>query len=977
MAQFSRYFRPGDHIVVSSSDNEDVEIVSSVSAKTGKVSTVVINNSEAPVTMKINGLGNAAKAYVTDSENGFERIDDLDESDLSAYTFGAQSITLLAERDPYTVTKKVGSVTKEEAMTAADFTLWPAPDVLDGQFVGWTDGSALYRAGDTYTLTGNTDFEAVVLDIYMTEGASVRLNAQNSGIRFTTNIGRDGYDFLEEVAKNLTVGTLIVPTDYIPDGKLSLETPKVVNVPNGSGDSVGWMNITMKTYSYGGSLVNLLPNNYIRNFSGIGYVTVEYADGSSTTFYAPYDTAYARSILTVACRAYDDVEKGYADWQKKIIKAYIDGVVRIDTADCSVIAPDSSEYEVNYSSGYHDGVLTVFAVDGKEWDARAVKSLVVDGKINKEWSVVDNTIQLVFVNIGGSDDFGDDIFDDKWVVQPDSETATAIHANQIGYLTNEVKRAVVIGGGRTFDVVNANTGDVVYSGLVEKGSKGVDKFSGDVVCYADFTDFTEEGRYYLSANGVTSYPFNIGNDTLDAVGNACLKAFYYQRCGYDLDEEYAGDIARTACHAYGSDYFPIDGTSRNVQGGWHDAGDCGCYTTVVALSTQLMLLQYQLMPDVIGDDTDIPEAGNGVSDLLDEVRVGLDWLFQMQDIDGGVYHSRGNNGPVALGLIENDVAMYYIWPKTVEATCGFVATMADAYKVFKDIDADYANRCKNAALACENWLLTYWDDDNMTSNIHLDGSRWYQDADGKGTFAYMDNNSRIEEHMAASFAFYELTGDSAWHDRFVEAAELKSDISKLDYNDYAFLTAYKYLKSDLEKDNNTVRTLERRIDAIEADIIGQFRSMPYRIANSGDNFGWGSNAELTGKLISLILIDDYNGKQGEHKDVIIESLDYILGKNAVGYCFITGHGSNQVLYMHHRATYQTNKIIPGYMVSGPVKYAHAYVSHNDLDQYGITADTPNMKCFYDKWEFYRFTESDTARITQSTFVISYVRDLAK
>ncbi len=569
----------------------------------------------------------------------------------------------------------------------------------------------------------------------------------------------------------------------------------------------------------------------------------------------------------------------------------------------------------------------------------------------------------------------------KEYVAPDSETATAIHANQIGYLPNEVKRAVVIGGGKEFYVINGNTGEAVYSGLVEKGSKGVDKFSGDVVCYADFTEFTTPGYYYLYIpNGnVFSYPFNIGNDALDAVGNACLKAFYYQRCGYALDKEYAGDIARKACHTYGSDYFPINGQSRQVTGGWHDAGDCGCYTQVVELAVQLMLLQYQLMPDVIGDDTDIPEAGNGISDLLDEAKVGLDWLFQMQDTDGGVYHSRGNNGPVDLGLLEYDRAMYYIWPKTVEATCDFVATMTDAYNVFKDIDAEYANKCKDAALACESWLLTYWDDDNMTSNVYLDGSRWYQNAEGKGTFAYMDNNSRIEEHMAASFAFYELTGKTEWHDRFVEAAKLKSDITGWHYNDYALLSIYKYLKSDLAKDEKTVRTLERRLSRIETDIMAEFNSMPYRIANSGNNFGWGSNHELTGKLLSLILIDDYYGNQGEHKDVVIESLDYVLGKNAVGYCFITGYGSNQVLYMHHRATYQTNKIIPGYMVSGPVRYEVALVSHKALEdpQYGLNKDTPPLKSFYDKWEFYRFTESDITRLVLSTFITSYVRNLAK
>ncbi len=326
---------------------------------------------------------------------------------------------------PFVVTRRMGPAFNKLTSSSNELRLWndPGSTYYDGVFVGWTDGKDLYRAGDVYHLTGDVELSLVSLDISMEEGASVRLNAQNSGIRFTTNIGREGYDLLEEVAADLTVGTLIVPTDYIPDGELSLQTPKVVNILNGTKDDISWKNITATEYSYGGSLVNILPNNYIRNFSGVGYVTVEYADGSSATFYAPYETSNVRSIEYVACRAYDDTEKGYSDWSRKLIKSYIDGVVRIDTSDYSVIAPESTEYEVTYGASYENGVLTISALDGKEWDAGRVKCFVVDGKINKKWTVVDNTIQLVIEEVelpddndanefDDADDFGEDIFDD-------------------------------------------------------------------------------------------------------------------------------------------------------------------------------------------------------------------------------------------------------------------------------------------------------------------------------------------------------------------------------------------------------------------------------------------------------------------------------------------------------------------------------------------------------------------------------------
>jgi endoglucanase len=571
---------------------------------------------------------------------------------------------------------------------------------------------------------------------------------------------------------------------------------------------------------------------------------------------------------------------------------------------------------------------------------------------------------------------------EKVYVAPDSDTATAIHANQIGYIPGQVKRAIVVGGGKEFYVVDGNTGEAKYQGLVEKGSNGVDKYSGDVVCYADFTEFDTPGYYYLYIpNGnVFSYPFNIGNDVYEEIAKASLNSFYTQRCGETLLKEYAGVNARAACHTYGSDYMPTNGRSRQVIGGWHDAGDCGCYTNVTAMVVETMCTLYQMMPEAYGDDTNIPEAGNGVSDLLDEVRIGIDWLFQMQDTDGGVYHCRGNNGPAGIDHISVDRTMYYIWPKTADATYCFVAAMNEAYKVFKDVDPEYAEKCKNAALASEEWALAYWGDDSMLSgNIRIPESKWWPNEKG-GAIAYWDQYSLVEEEMHAAFAFYELTGNQEWHEKFIAATTEKTgEYWRLDYANYSTLTMYKYLMSDVEKNEQLVRTIERRFTRLTRDIENEFDSMPYRIANSGDKFGWGSNSELTGQLICLILMDDYFGKTGEHDEMIVESVDYILGKNAVGYCFITGYGSNPVLYMHHRATYGTNNILPGYMVSGPVRYETAVVSHKVLTdpQYGLDYSTPPLKSFYDKWEFYRFTETDVSRMVQASFVLSYVSGLGK
>src|SRR5690606_87527 len=47
--------------------------------------------------------------------------------------------------------------------------------------------------------------------------------------------------------------------------------------------------------------------------------------------------------------------------------------------------------------------------------------------------------------------------------------------------------------------------------------------------------------------------------------------------------------------------------------------------------------------------------------------------------------------------------------------------------------------------------------------------------------------------------------------------------------------------------------------------------------------------------------------------------DYILGKNATGYCFVTGYGSLSPMNIHHRpsASDGIEEPVPGFLVGGP------------------------------------------------------------
>lgn len=1128
------------------------------------------------------------------------------------------------------VTRVVGDNAQTEYKSAGALTLWSAPNGLDGQFVGWNDGEKLYRAGGTYNVTGDVSFEAVVLDIYMEEGASVRLKTENAGIRFTTNVEKDGYDLLASVASNITAGTLIVPTDYIPQGELSLETPKAVNVPNGSGDSIAWMGEALNEdngnvyFYYGGSLVNLLPSNYVRNFSGIGYLTVEYADGSIETFYADYLTTNARSILTVACKANDDTEKEYKDWQKKIIKGYIDGVVKFDTATNSVIAPDSTNYEVTYQAAVDNGTLTISAIEGKEWDASAVKCVVVDGKVNKGWSLAGDSIRTVVYNIDDADDFGEDIFDDvvikiemlepsisastsrgvtytasvpsadtssfenasygiivvptastksvrdlshaslnaanisyndhsctaavsgtetiwsasrtgiavsdystlytavgyirytdgngntayiyandakkdkgssayeaafiayedtsasyttdeltyikgylddsiviaatadgsvapyvpagvnkkfedidysftysitkngdkltitpnspvyswnqtltvsnvtigqsyvgnitasgSWFSKPtsvsvDLDAHANIHLNQVGYLTDSIKRVIVTDGGDFFWLKDAN-GNIVYTGNVEPGA--YEARAGDTVNYCDFTDFTTTGTYTLYVNSIVddgyhnSYTFAIGDDVYDDVTELLVKCFYYNRCG---DQIVDASYGRPACHAGSSGEsnkvvvlewngdFTYDSSGRKIgstrtttqyfyrselAGGWHDAGDYGRYTPWEATAAAKLLIAYTLNPDAFGDDTGITKSGNGISDILDEVRYTLEWMFKMQRSDGAVYHKLTGSEHADFVAPTSDTKPLYLFPPSIEASADFAGVMAMAYRVFKSIDPTFANNCLNAAISAYNWA---------SANTSI-GS--YPAKDGSYTGIGNSSNIAIELSFAAE-ALYMSTGEEDYHDYFcdnIANIDMGSTTANLNLRkDSAYLCAvYDYCLNTEGRyvDQSVLSALAQGYAAYTAKRVDNFNGTPYEFGYLIYTY---VNSGLVGSCATQILADMLNGTDTRY--LIEEDMNFVMGKNAVGYCGVLGIGSKQIENPHLR------NYTPGWVTGGPCDY-NALASRFDLtNETRITAETPIMKCYVDDKTYFLMNEPTISANANTVITFAYLCD---
>lgn len=152
----------------------------------------------------------------------------------------------------------------------------------------------------------------------------------------------------------------------------------------------------------------------------------------------------------------------------------------------------------------------------------------------------------------------------------------------------------------------------------------------------DFSNFQEPGTYYLKAGKAVSPRFPINAQVYNGTADFLLNYMRQQRCGYN-------PFLKDSCHVHDGYivYHPTKtGQHIDVRGGWHDATDYLQYTTTSANAIYQMMFAYQENPEAFGDAYNaagLPEA-NGIPDIVDEIKWGLDWLNRMNPAPGELYN---------------------------------------------------------------------------------------------------------------------------------------------------------------------------------------------------------------------------------------------------------------------------------------------------------------------------------------------------
>ena len=268
--------------------------------------------------------------------------------------------------------------------------------------------------------------------------------------------------------------------------------------------------------------------------------------------------------------------------------------------------------------------------------------------------------------------------------------------DQYGYeLTSE--KIVIFRGediDEHFEVRDLETDEVVYSGEIRRSKYNEELGEYDSCGY--FTDLQTEGRYYIYNDTLgSSYAFSIGENIYTDLFNSAGKIYYLNRCGYSLTEQFAGENARSACHTNEA-YFEEDASTEiDITGGWHLDEKADRDVVEGCKIANNLLLAYELNSDVFLDDTDISESGDGIADILNEVKYEVDWMLKMQDSKtGGVYASALTQQSSTTDLSN---AAVKVTPITMEATIAFAGLLAKFSYLYQNVDSSYATDCLRAA----------------------------------------------------------------------------------------------------------------------------------------------------------------------------------------------------------------------------------------------------------------------------------------
>jgi len=530
-----------------------------------------------------------------------------------------------------------------------------------------------------------------------------------------------------------------------------------------------------------------------------------------------------------------------------------------------------------------------------------------------------------------------------------------IIVDQFGYRPNAQKVAVLrdpITGydqsesftpGTNYAVVDKKTGEQVFSGTPVLWNSGTtDVSSGDKVRWFDFSSVTDVGKYYILdvSKNLKSFDFEIREDVYEEVLKHAVRSFFYQRAGFEKSATYAGEAwADGASHIKNNQdikarQYNMPGnasTEVDVSGGWYDAGDYNKYTNWTANYVVEFMRAYLENPDVWRDDYNIPESGNGMPDILDEAKWGIDHLLKMQKSDGSVLSIVGlaSASPPSSA---SGASLY--GTVNTSGTLNTAAAFALASKVYGQKGmTEYANLLKDKAILAWNWAVA-------NPNVIFKNNDPDSGTGGLGAGQQeVDDYGRLMAKLEAACFLFEITGTTTYRDFF----DNNYASVRLIFSDFAY---------PFEPANQEMLLHYTTVAGATSAVVNDIKDTYKNAMNSNENFGaytskkdpyqahitdytWGSNLTKANQGLMFTDVIYYNidaTKNTTAYNAAEGFIHYIHGVNPFNMVYLSNMynygGENCVNEFYHtwfangstkwdRVGVSTYGPAPGFLVGGP------------------------------------------------------------
>lgn len=609
--------------------------------------------------------------------------------------------------------------------------------------------------------------------------------------------------------------------------------------------------------------------------------------------------------------------------------------------------------------------------DISQWKVNGSQVLAINRRADAA-DMCDHTVYLTVPTLKNGQKYSIETPYGSWKFRFDDRKVfcEAIKTNQVAYSALSTKRFAnfdihlgdggakrIEGGLPSYTVYREKGGRKICSGILKE--IGEDRSSGDFVYRIDLSSVPEGGPYYVCVSGCgRSYPFYVGGKASAELSYVSFRSLLNQRCGIQLVPPYVEHPYRTKrCHEtiYRTFYrineaaLPVKGDEPTMQawGGYHDAGDADRRTYHMDVPSTL-LTTYEAfpelftdrqfnMPDIFDSGWNILGSGNGIPDILDEAEWGTMFWKYFQEEDGQIpwgTETQGYSPFTSYDFEDHLFGSEVLDARTSSWAAGLFYHFARIIRPFDEAKSnEYASRAELAHAAAEKALSGRG---GIQPNFQM-----YYNVEKYLTTGNEQCHAYIKEHAADAQAMLAT---------YNQGSEI--------FAGRGWLASYfmSYVLAPASKtDAATVAVFRSVLEQAAEKQIAAFEENAYPNGAPMNVNWWGSNVAQGQYSYPLLMMWKLTGKQ-EYIDVVSQMMDYALGLNPLGKCYLTGMGVNRVHWPHDRESAYTIEQgwgpRPGILVFGAGNYVRDYPSYPAIRR----GETARERAYIDVLDNYQNNE---------------------